>query len=251
MERRHSNYSYKRRHTDSENDDHKVCGIFKCSEEITEMLDCSLARDVIFVLFILSNLLTSVGFNIPYVFLVTKAKKDGINPDKASMLISIIGGANTIGRIILGYLSDKPWINRLYIYNSSLTIAGIGEKSCIYLLSWNKLEDNFLSPINEIIRVIKYYNFLSVKNNTLYCLLHFETPYILQQTWNRLRFTSSCRRYHSWTQLVLFAKHVEPCTNHKFILNHPTIALGLFSLSAPSALKMHIKSYEHLSTKRH
>lgn len=127
MERRHSNYSHKRRHTDSESEDHKVCGIFSCSEEITEMLDCSLAKDVIFILFTLSNLLTSIGFNIPYVYIVTKAKDVGIEPGKASMLISIIGGANTIGRIILGYISDKPWINRLYIYNSSLTLCGIGE----------------------------------------------------------------------------------------------------------------------------
>lgn len=134
MERRHSTYSYKRRHTESEGEEHKLCGIFTCSEEINQMLDCSLAKDVIFVVFVLSNLLTSIGFNIPYVFLVVKAKKCGIDPDRASMLISIIGGANTIGRIILGYISDKPWINRLYIYNWSLTLCGIGEyffHSCI------------------------------------------------------------------------------------------------------------------------
>lgn len=128
MERRLSTYSYKRRHKDSENEDHKVCGIFSCSEEIREMLDCSLAKDVIFIVFTLSNLLTSIGFNIPYVFLVTKAKDEGIDPDRASMLISIIGGANTIGRIILGYISDKPCINRLYIYNWSLTLCGIGKQ---------------------------------------------------------------------------------------------------------------------------
>lgn len=127
MERRHSTYSYKRKHTENESENHKLCGLFRCSEEITEMLNCSLAKDVIFVLFVLSNLLTSIGFNIPYVFLVTKAKDQGIIPERASMLISIIGGANTIGRIILGYISDKPWISRLHIYNWSLTICGIGK----------------------------------------------------------------------------------------------------------------------------
>lgn len=126
MERRHSTYSYKRKHTDSETQNTKLCGIFGCSQEIREMLDFSLAKDIIFVLFVLSNLLTSIGFNIPYVFLVTKAKEQGIDPDRASMLISIIGGANTIGRIILGYISDKPWISRLNIYNWSLTLCGTG-----------------------------------------------------------------------------------------------------------------------------
>lgn len=126
MERRHSTYSHKRKHADGENETHKLCGIFHCSHEITDMLDFSLAKDMIFILFALSNLLTSIGFNIPYVFLVSKAKEQGIDPDRASMLISIIGGANTIGRIVLGYISDKPWISRLCIYNWSLTISGIG-----------------------------------------------------------------------------------------------------------------------------
>ena len=52
------------------------------------------------------------------------------------MLIAIIGLANTIGRIILGYVSDKPWINRLWLYNSALTICGIGNfESVIYELN--------------------------------------------------------------------------------------------------------------------
>lgn len=127
IERRHSTFSYKRRrHSDSGT---TVCGFIPCSQEtkdtLKEMLDVSLFKDVIFIIFSLSNLLTSIGFNIPYVYIVPKAKLLGMNIDKAGMLISIIGGANTIGRIVLGYVSDKPWINRLYIYNWSLTICGL------------------------------------------------------------------------------------------------------------------------------
>lgn len=102
----------------------KLCGCIPCSDEVQEMLNCSLMRDVIFLLFSLSNLLTSIGFNVPYVYLVPKAKQLKMTIDEAGMLISIIGGANTVGRIILGYISDKPWINRLFIYNWSLTICG-------------------------------------------------------------------------------------------------------------------------------
>lgn len=127
LERRHSSLTYKRRHAESEEEPSKVCGMFTCSDEIREMLNCSLYKDVIFIVFSLSNLLTSIGFNIPYVYLVTKATAAGIPDDRAPMLISIIGGANTIGRIVLGYISDKPWINRLWVYNWSLTICGIGK----------------------------------------------------------------------------------------------------------------------------
>jgi MFS transporter, MCT family, solute carrier family 16 (monocarboxylic acid transporters), member 14 len=41
------------------------------------------------------------------------------------MLLAVIGIANTVGRIILGYISDKPWVNRLLVYNMCLTICGL------------------------------------------------------------------------------------------------------------------------------
>ena len=49
-----------------------------------------------------------------------------IESQDASFLLAVIGIANTIGRILLGYISDKPWLNRLYLYNLTLAIAGIG-----------------------------------------------------------------------------------------------------------------------------
>lgn len=134
MERRHSTYSYKRRviqDDDDEEEDATICGIVPCSREtkdtLQEMLDFSLFKDVIFIIFILSNFLTSIGFNVPYVYIVPKAKSLDISSEKASMLLSVIGIANTIGRIILGYLSDKPWVNRLLVYNLCLTACGVGK----------------------------------------------------------------------------------------------------------------------------
>ncbi|XP_046734618.1 monocarboxylate transporter 1 isoform X5 [Diprion similis] len=90
-----------------------------------EMLEFSLLKDPVFVLFTLSNFCTSIGFNIPYVYLAAQAEERGIPKDDASWLLGIIGIANTFGRIILGYVSDKPWINRLIVYNICLTICGI------------------------------------------------------------------------------------------------------------------------------
>lgn len=62
---------------------------------------------------------------MPYVYLAAQAETLGINKKNASFLISTIGAANTIGRIILGYISDKPWVNRLHVYNCCLTICGV------------------------------------------------------------------------------------------------------------------------------
>ncbi|XP_022914399.2 monocarboxylate transporter 5 [Onthophagus taurus] len=106
----------------------KICGI-TCSREtkdtLREMLDFSLFKDVLFIIFTISNFLTSVGFNMPYVYIVSRAKSLGIDQSHASFLLSVIGIANTIGRIILGYISDKPWVNRLWVYNVCLTVCGV------------------------------------------------------------------------------------------------------------------------------
>lgn len=130
----------------------KVCGCVPCSKQsyyaFMEMMDLSLLKDPIFILFSISNFCTSIGFNVPYVyikvkvvcvlvceskmlfdlFVVTqdKALDIGIVSEQASFLLAVIGIANTVGRVVLGYISDKPWLNRLWLYNSSLTVCGLG-----------------------------------------------------------------------------------------------------------------------------
>lgn len=118
---------------------------FSCfQEETTEKICCSLFTDPLFVLFVISNFLTSIGFNVPYVYLSTYAQNLNMTEDDGAYLISIIGVANTVGRIVLGYLSDKPWVNRLIVYNTSLTIAGTGRFRKITKNLVNNLE-NYVS----------------------------------------------------------------------------------------------------------
>ncbi|XP_035742954.1 monocarboxylate transporter 12-B-like isoform X1 [Vespa mandarinia] len=92
---------------------------------LQEIMDTSLLKNPLFIIFTLSNFCTSIGFNVPYVYLLPQAEERGINKSLASYLLAIIGVANTLGRIILGYISDKPWINRLLVYNICLTVCGI------------------------------------------------------------------------------------------------------------------------------
>lgn len=106
-----------------------IFGCIPCSQEtkdtFNEIMDFSIFRDYVFIVFTLSNFCTSVGFNVPYVFLVTLGKSLGL--ETPSYLLSTIGAANTVGRIVLGYFSDKPYVNRLLVYNVCLTLCGVGE----------------------------------------------------------------------------------------------------------------------------
>ncbi|XP_018800431.1 PREDICTED: uncharacterized protein LOC108976005 isoform X2 [Bactrocera latifrons] len=107
----------------------KCCGCINCSQEthdtFVEMMNFSLLKDAVFMVFALSNFFTSIGFNVPYIYIVAQAKTLDISSAQSSYLIATIGVANTVGRIVLGYLADKPWVNRLWVYNACLTVCGI------------------------------------------------------------------------------------------------------------------------------
>ncbi|XP_054729548.1 uncharacterized protein LOC129238524 isoform X1 [Anastrepha obliqua] len=107
----------------------RCCGCVTCSKEthdtFVEMMNFSLLKDVVFIVFALSNFFTSIGFNVPYIYIVSQAETLNLGSKESSYLIAIIGVANTIGRIVLGYVSDKPWVNRLWVYNVCLTLCGI------------------------------------------------------------------------------------------------------------------------------
>ncbi|KAH8386559.1 hypothetical protein KR093_001214 [Drosophila rubida] len=121
----------------------KCCGCISCSKEtrdtFAEMMNFSLLKDAVFVIFSISNFCTSIGFNMPYLYMATHAKTLGIGDQEASFLISCIGVANTAGRIILGYIADKPWVNRLLVYNVCLTTCGIATAMVPLCSNYNEL----------------------------------------------------------------------------------------------------------------
>lgn len=120
-----------------------LCKCMSCSNEtrdtLREMMDLSLLKDPIFVLFAVSNFCTSIGFNVPYVYMKDRALLLGMSRDESSFLLAIIGIANTISRVFLGYISDKPWLNRLWLYNSSLTICGLGTMFSAFCLDYTSM----------------------------------------------------------------------------------------------------------------
>ncbi|CAB0020852.1 unnamed protein product [Nesidiocoris tenuis] len=122
-----------------EDDRPRFCGI-PCAQEtadtLQEMLDFSLLRDPVFILYIVSNFLTSIGFNVPYVYIVSFASQRGVETKWASALLAVIGLANTFGKAALGYVADKPWVNRLYMYNISLTVCGLSCIACTQCTSF-------------------------------------------------------------------------------------------------------------------
>jgi len=94
-------------------------------QTISEMMDFRLLLDIVFILFAVSNLLTSIGFVVPYIFLVNRGLRLDFTKSQASFLISMVGISNTVGRVVFGYIADMKFVNRLMMYNTVLVICGV------------------------------------------------------------------------------------------------------------------------------
>ena len=93
---------------------------------LSEMLDTSMLRSRVFLLFCVSNMLLYAAYDVPYVYTPDKALHMGISSQRASFLVSVIGIASTVGQVAIGYLGDKPYINALLLYNAFTSVAGVG-----------------------------------------------------------------------------------------------------------------------------
>ncbi|CAL4133681.1 unnamed protein product, partial [Meganyctiphanes norvegica] len=64
------------------------------------------------------------GYFVPYTHLV-KFTKDVLGEEtNTQILIQCIGGASGVGRIIFGLMSDRPWVNRIFLQQVSFISIG-------------------------------------------------------------------------------------------------------------------------------
>ena len=106
-------------------------------QTIHEMMDFRLFLDIVFILFAVSNLLTSIGFVVPYIFLPNRGLNEyKFNSDQSSWLISVVGISNTVGRVVFGYIADLKCVNRLMLYNTVLVVCGIFSVLSIWMATF-------------------------------------------------------------------------------------------------------------------
>ncbi|KAL3847026.1 hypothetical protein ACJMK2_017962 [Sinanodonta woodiana] len=97
----------------------------KCAEQLRSVFQLSIMKNCIFVIFLVSHMFYAFGYYIPFVYIPVYAESIGIDIDLAAWIISALGITSTISRVISGFLSDLPNVNRLYLYSASLLICGV------------------------------------------------------------------------------------------------------------------------------
>ncbi|XP_069109440.1 monocarboxylate transporter 12-like [Argopecten irradians] len=65
------------------------------------------------------------GYNIPFGYLPVHGDSVGLTSQESVVLIAIIGVTSTVSRVVIGYISDKPWVNTFVLTGTMLLIGGI------------------------------------------------------------------------------------------------------------------------------
>ncbi|KAF8782374.1 Monocarboxylate transporter 14 like protein [Argiope bruennichi] len=104
-------------------------GVGPCLQFTTvlgQMIGLSLFKNYVFLTFSCCTFLHYLGINTPCVYLYHKSLELGIaTTTEASLLLSIMGVANTVGKVVFGFWADKTSINVLTLYTACMLLNGI------------------------------------------------------------------------------------------------------------------------------
>jgi len=84
--------------------------------KLGKQINLKLLKNVHFRLFLISNFLTSLGFNVPYNFANDLAMDANVNEARRHWIIMSMGISNCFGRVIFGILGDRKWVDNLFFY---------------------------------------------------------------------------------------------------------------------------------------
>ncbi|KAI8904361.1 major facilitator superfamily domain-containing protein [Gorgonomyces haynaldii] len=64
-------------------------------------------KDSRVIRFVIAGIFISFGYFVPFFFMATYAKFNGMSPSEGALLVGILNGASAVGRVVLGVLADK------------------------------------------------------------------------------------------------------------------------------------------------
>lgn len=92
---------------------------------LATMLDVSLFKSLTFVILTLAGFFTMLGFFVPFMYVKDRGLANDMSEDSTGWLVSTIGVANIVGRVVCGLISSMPKVSPLWLNNIALTAGGI------------------------------------------------------------------------------------------------------------------------------
>lgn len=104
---------------------------------LSTLLHLELFKSITFLITGLAGLLYILGYMIPFMYVVERAKKGGIKEDITFWFLAVIGGANTCGRLMSGVLPSVFSLNIIVLTWVSAIICGANTLcSGFYMTPW-------------------------------------------------------------------------------------------------------------------
>ncbi|CAD5120289.1 DgyrCDS8865 [Dimorphilus gyrociliatus] len=91
---------------------------------LKEMFNFKMLSNKRFAMVCLANVLGMIGLYVPFIYMKARCLPLGINDEKSSLLLSVIGITNTLGRVISGWLADLKSVDPLLLHNVAILVAG-------------------------------------------------------------------------------------------------------------------------------
>ncbi|XP_003367103.1 conserved hypothetical protein, partial [Trichinella spiralis] len=130
------------------------------SRVLLSMIDYHLLKHPSMLILSIANIVGMLGFYVPFVFLASYSDSLGNTKEQSSLLLSVIGITNTIGRVIFGWVSDQHWVTALTINNIALLLCGLLTCLCVVfttyelLILYSTLFGFFIAPYISLSAVI-------------------------------------------------------------------------------------------------
>ncbi|CAC5405640.1 unnamed protein product [Mytilus coruscus] len=105
------------------------------SKQLSDMMDINLLKTPAFAFSIMTNMLWSMGFYVPFAFLPNSAVHYGIDGISIPWLISIIGCSSSLGRPFFGWMGVTFYRHKIVLYSFMLTVCGL---SILMMQIWRK-----------------------------------------------------------------------------------------------------------------
>ncbi|XP_055316717.1 monocarboxylate transporter 3 [Sitodiplosis mosellana] len=112
---------------DVEEEENATCKI--CPEAVRRtlatMLDMSLLKSPSFMLLAVSGFLCMMGFFVPFAYVYKRGVAAELDDGVAKSLVPAIGIANTVARVVCGFLSSLPNVDANLLSNIAITSGGV------------------------------------------------------------------------------------------------------------------------------
>ncbi|KAI1725446.1 major facilitator superfamily domain-containing protein [Ditylenchus destructor] len=91
---------------------------------LRSLLDISLMKSPSFLILALSGFLTLFCFFVPFMFIASLARQNGVPESLTKYLVVIIGLVNLCSRVLCGLISDHPKVDPLVVSNFAVILGG-------------------------------------------------------------------------------------------------------------------------------